>query len=74
VIAGLQDHDRDLPSGVALVHVVAADDTAVEQTSEAAVLLVDELPETLPFLGLGHPGMGWSVLPTDLHLHLGVGL
>jgi hypothetical protein len=59
---------------VALVHVVAADDAAVEQTGEAAVLLVDQLPEALPFLGLGHPGVGWSMLPTDLHLHLGVGV
>jgi hypothetical protein len=73
VVAGLEDHDRDLPSCVALVHVVAADDTAVEQRSEAAVLLVDERPEPLPFFGLGHPGMRWSVLPTDLYLHLGVG-
>ena len=69
MIAGLQDDDSDLPSGVALVHVVATDDTAVEQRSEAAVLHVDELSEALPFLSLGHAGMGSSVLPTDLHLH-----
>jgi hypothetical protein len=63
VIAGLDDHDRDLPSGVALIQVVAPDDTTVEQRSEAAVLLVDEFPEALLFLGLGNPGVGWSVLP-----------
>jgi hypothetical protein len=68
-----EHNDRNLPTGVTLVHVIAALRARVDDPREPTILAIQKSPQTIAFLTCGDPGGRRGSLPADLNMHVRVG-